>query len=508
MNIFVFNRGLRIFDNTTLIHQMRQMGSIIPIFIFTPEQIDKKQNKYFSNNSVQFMIESLQELANDIEKQNGKLYFFYGDVIDVLSSILKDDKISSIGLNFDYTPYARQRSDLIQKFCTKNKITFFEKEDYLLHPILTNQTKKKDSTPYLMFTPFKRFCMENLKVLSIDKFNKFVFSKTAIKSKYLISSKDIDKYYTTNPNINTHGGRKNGLQILKNIKSFSKYQKERDYFTYKTTFLSAHNHYMTISIREEYWAIVDNLGKKSGIISELYWREFYTNIVYCFPYVLQGQISSKSSKSSTLISSTQNISFKQKYDKIKLLPFNKQWFDAWCEGTTGFPIVDAGMRQLNTTGYMHNRNRMITMSFLIKFMHIDWRYGEQYFATKLVDYDAMMNNSGVQWCAGCGTDAQPYFRYFNPWIQQKKYDPNCEYIKKYVKELSNIDPKIIHKWDTQHYFTGQKTSSTKTLFTDLRHTSYSSDLQKAGQKIKCTYNAPILDHAKEIKITLKLFKKG
>lgn len=487
MNIFVFNRGLRIFDNTTLIHQMRQMGAITPIFIFTPEQIDKKQNKYFSNNSVQFMIESLQELAKDIEKQNGKLYFFYGDIIDVLSSILKDAKISSIGLNFDYTPYARQRSDLIQKFCTKNKITFFEKEDYLLHPILSNQTKKKDGKPYLMFTPFKRFCMENLKVSPIDKFNKFVFSKNTIKSKYLISSKDIGKYYIPNPNINTHGGRQNGLQILKNIKSFSKYAKERDYFTYKTTFLSAHNHYMTISIREEYWSIVDALGKKSGIISELYWREFYTNIVYCFPYVLQGQISSSTSSASASASaknvskqtSKHNISFKQKYDKIKLPSFNKKWFDAWCEGTTGFPIVDAGMRQLNTTGYMHNRNRMITMSFLIKFMHIDWRYGEQYFATKLVDYDAMMNNSGVQWCAGCGTDAQPYFRYFNPWIQQKKYDPNCEYIKKYVKELSNIDPKIIHKWDT--------------LF---------------GQKTKYTYNAPILDHAKEIKITLKLFKKG
>jgi deoxyribodipyrimidine photolyase len=207
----------------------------------------------------------------------------------------------------------------------------------------------------------------------------------------------------------------------------------------------------------------------------------------------------------TNILKSKQLNLKQKYDKLKLPPFNKKWFDAWCEGTTGFPIVDAGMRQLNTTGYMHNRNRMITMSFLIKFMHIDWRYGEQYFATKLVDYDAMMNNSGVQWCAGCGTDAQPYFRYFNPWIQQKKYDPNCEYIKKYVKELSNIDPKIIHKWDTLF---GQKTISTKTLFTDLRHTSYSSDLQKAGQKIKCTYNAPILDHAKEIKITLKLFKKG
>jgi deoxyribodipyrimidine photo-lyase len=239
--------------------------------------------------------------------------------------------------------------------------------------------------------------------------------------------------------------------------------------TYNTTFLSAHNHYMTLSIREEYWAIVSKLGKHSGIISELYWREFYTNIVYYFPHVLQGQISSNKTHLS-------NMEFKKKYSKIKLPPFNKKWFDTWCEGNTGFPIVDAGMRQLNTTGFMHNRSRMITMNFLIKFMHIDWRLGEQYFATKLVDYDAMMNNSGVQWCASTGTDAQPYFRFFNPWIQQKKFDPNCIYIKKYVKELKDIDPKTIHKWYTM-------------------------------KQTEIKYPLPILDHSKEIKITLHLYKK-
>ena len=470
MNIFIFNRGLRVSDNTTLIDQMKQMGHITPIFIFTPEQIDKKKNEYFSNNSVQFMIESLYDLANDLKNRGGKLYYFYGHIIDVLLSISKEHKILSIGMNFDYTPYARQRSSLIQQFCSKNKIKFFEKEDYLLHPILSGQTKKKDGSPYLMFTPFKLFCMANLKVASIDKFNKFVFKTANFKS----NINKLESFYIPNRNINVNGGRTNGLKILKNINTFSKYEKERDYFTYNTTFLSAHNHYMTISIREEYWAIIDSLGKKSGIISELYWREFYTNIVYFFPHVLQGQVK-KVPPASMAMTTLTNISFKQKFEKIKLPPFNKKWFDAWCEGKTGFPIVDAGMRQLNLTGFMHNRSRMITMSFLIKFMHIDWRYGEQYFATKLVDYDAMMNNSGVQWCAGCGTDAQPYFRYFNPWIQQKKYDSKCLYIKKYVKELQDVDPKIIHKWDKNH-----------------------------NKDIK--YPEPILDHAKEIKIALKRYK--
>jgi deoxyribodipyrimidine photo-lyase len=503
MNIFIFNRGLRVSDNTTLIDQMKQMGHITPIFIFTPEQIDKKKNEYFSNNSVQFMIESLYDLANDLKNRGGKLYYFYGHITDVLLSISKDHKILSIGMNFDYTPYARQRSSLIQQFCSKNKIKFFEKEDYLLHPILSGQTKKKDDSPYLMFTPFKLFCMANLKVAPIDKFNKFVFKTATFKS----NINKLESFYIPNRNINVNGGRTNGLKILKNINTFSKYEKERDYFTYNTTFLSAHNHYMTISIREEYWAIINSLGKKSGIISELYWREFYTNIVYFFPHVLQGQLKSLLKKvpptsmtsllkkvpptsmasllkkvppTSMAMTMTTNISFKQKFEKIKLPPFNKKWYDAWCEGKTGFPIVDAGMRQLNLTGFMHNRSRMITMSFLIKFMHIDWRYGEKYFATKLVDYDAMMNNSGVQWCAGCGTDAQPYFRYFNPWIQQKKYDPKCIYIKKYVKELQDIDPKIIHKWDI---ICNQKNKDTN---------------------IK--YPEPILDHAKEIKIALKRYK--
>jgi len=503
MNIFIFNRGLRLYDNTTLIHQTKQMGAITPIFIFTSEQIDKNKNKYYSNNSVQFMIESLKELATDISDRGGKLYFFKGDnSIDVIESIAKHNKIASIGMNFDYTPYARQRSELIQKFCTKNKITFFEKEDYLLHPILEGETKKANNTPYLVFTPFKRFCMSNLKVAPVDRFNQFKFAKIK-ENKHLISEREISRFYEDNKDINIHGGRKNGLHILKNLKNFSNYQKERDMLTYNTTFLSAHNHYMTISIREEYWAIIKILGKKSGIISELYWRDFYTNVVYYFPNVLRGQLHQKAKSSTDIVCAGKNneicnASFKKKFDKIKLPPFNKKWFVAWCEGITGFPIVDAAMRQLNTTGFMHNRCRMITMSFLIKFMHIDWRYGEQYFATKLIDYDAMMNNSGAQWCASSGTDAQPYFRFFNPWIQQKTYDPKCLYIKKYVAELRDVEPKLIHKWDTLF---NKKLTKNDALF-DKKLTKNDALFDK-----NINYPPPILDHSIERKITLKLYKK-
>ena len=449
MNIFIFNRGLRLVDNTTLIYQIKQMGAIVPIFIFTPEQIDKKKNKYFSDNSVQFMMESLHELSKDISSYGGKLYFFNGDNLDVLKSIYKDNKILSIGMNFDYTPYARLRSNNIKQFCKENKIQFYEKEDYLLHS--SDELLKKDGSPYLVFTPFKNFCIKSLKVKEVDKFKLFKFDKIKIIDKikkFALTEKSIDNFYKNNLNINVHGGRKNGLKILSEIKKFSTYQKDRDYLTYNTTFLSAHNHYMTISIREEYWAIIKALGVKSeGIISELYWREFYTIIIHHFPRVLDGQLSYLKSLHKR-VSPHKEVSLNKSYkpDKIKY-SFNKKWFDSWCEGTTGFPIIDAAMRQLNTTGFMHNRCRMVTMSFLVKLMHIDWRYGEQYFATKLVDYDAMMNNSGCQWCAGCGTDAMLYFRLFNPWTQQKKYDPKCVYIKKYISELIHTDPKIIHNWD-------------------------------------------------------------
>ena len=501
MNIFIFNRGLRLYDNTTLIHQTKEMGAISPIFIFTPEQISNGsngsngENKYFSNNSVQFMIESLQELTKEIQSRGGKLYFFKGDNIDVLKSILRHNKIASIGMNFDYTPYARKRSDAISKFCKDNKIVFFEKEDYLLHPILNNETMKKDGTPYLVFTPFKKYCIKELKIPPTDTFNKFIFAKNIKSNKYSISSSDLGQFYKNNPNINVNGGRQNGLKILKNLKNFSTYQKSRDMLTYNTTFLSAHNHYMTLSIREEYWAIVSKLGKHSGIISELYWREFYTNIVFRFPYVLQRQIKN-----------IPNMEFRKKYAKIKLPPFNKKWFDAWCEGTTGFPIVDAAMRQMNLTGFMHNRCRMITMSFLIKFMHIDWRKGEQYFATKLVDYDAMMNNSGVQWTASCGTDAMPYFRFFNPWTQQKTYDPKCLYIKKYIKELKDVDPAIIHKWDT--LFDNKKGLGQKEGLKGLeKKEGLKGDEKKEGLKgLAPNYPPPILDHSKERLIALKLYK--
>jgi len=478
MHIFIFNRGLRLTDNTTLIHQIKEIGSVVPIFIFTPEQIEPKKNSYFSNNSVQFMIESLRELADEIKKKGGKMYFFKGDNTQVLNCLHKINNIESIGMNYDYTPYARERSNNIKKFCIDNNIIFYEKEDYVIHDILEGMTKKKNNTPYLVFTPFKNYCIDNLKVREVDNFKLFKFTKikelenSKSKQCLYLDINQID-FYKDNININVHGGRINGLKILKNIGQFKNYSKDRDTLTYKTTFLGAHNHFCTVSVREVYWAMVDKMGKHSGLVSGMYWRDFYINITHEFPHVLKGQISGK------------NQSYKHKYDNINSKPksSNKKWFEKWCNGTTGFPVVDAAMRQLNTTGFMHNRARMFTCSLLYKDMHIHWRYGEKYFATKLVDYDPMSNNGGHQWVYGSGTDGQPWFRIFNPWSQQEKFDKECEYIKKWVPELETVPNKDIHKW-------------------------FKPEVHKKWLDQGIQYIEPILDHDIERKITLKEYKEG
>jgi len=469
MNIFIFNRGLRLTDNTTLIHQIKEKGSVVPIFIFTPEQIDPKQNDYFSNNSVQFMIESLHELSDEIKKKGGHMYFLKGDNVKVLKAIHQKEGIESIGTNFDITPYARKRSDDIQKFCKKEGIEFYELEDHSLHSIVEGESNKKDGSPYLVFTPFKNNCLSNLKVREPDGFKSFKFEKME-NNKYILNEKDIDDFYEDNPDINVHGGRKNGLKILKNLGNFKDYSKERDTLSYKTTFLGAHNHYCTVSIREVYWAMEKHLGKHSGLISEIYWREFYLMITHHFPHILKGQINGK------------NISYKKEYDNIKW-SVNKKWLDSWKNTRTGFPVVDASMRQLNISAFMHNRPRMINASFLTKDMHIDWREGEKYFATKLVDYDPISNNNGWLWAAGNGTDAQPWFRIFNPWTQQEKFDKDCEYIKHWLPELKDVPTKDIHNW-------------------------YKPEVHEKWLNQGVKYYKPILDHDEERKVTLKLYKEG
>lgn len=433
MNIFLFNKSLRCYDNTTLINQMTEMGSIVPIFVFT-EQVNKSKNKYFSNNSVEFMVESLIELSESIKKYGGKLYFFHNDnLINVLKDLHKISPINSLGTNFDYSPYAVHRQELLTDFCKKNNIIFYMKEDHVLYNILEGQTNKENGEPYSVYTPFRNYCLKNLHVPKPNTFKKFDFIKTTKieKSEYYISEKDIHQFYEYNPNANIRGGRSNGLKILKNMDEFKDYKKNRDIFTYKTTFLSAHNHFGTVSIREVYYAT-----KNKDIINELIWRDFYYNLFYNNPHVLGGMIGNT------------NKSFKPKFDHIKWHN-DKTLFNKWCNGTLGIPVCDAGMRQLNKTGFMHNRLRMVTACVLTKLLLLPWQWGEKYFATKLLDYDSIQNAGGWGWTAH-GVDPNQVFRIFSPKSQSMKFDPECEYIKYHIPELKDVDPKDIHDWENKY----------------------------------------------------------
>ena len=457
MNIFIHHRDIRYQDNTTLNAMSKDLDNIIPIFIFPPEQIDPKKNKYFSHNLVQFMCESLLELKKDYKKKNGTLNFYHGDNLEVLKEIHKKHKIQNIGFNVDYSPYAKKRDTAIINWAKKENIKVYTEEDILLKELLDGDTKSRNSgEPYKVFTPFMKYLRSTYEVKKVSKKSPKV-AKNKLKTKHSIDKKEITNFYETNDKINVKSGRKEAKKKLKAISNQKKYDKMRNFLTYQTTHLSSYINLGLLSIREVYHYCLEKLGKNNGIINELYWRDFYYNILHFFPHVVGN-------------------SFKDNYNKIKWRNDKKE-FKAWCEGKTGFPVVDACMRQLNTTGFMHNRGRMIVASFLTKDLLIDWRWGEKYFATQLQDYNISANNGGWQWAAGTGTDSQPYFRIFNPWSQSKSYDEDCEYIKKWVPELKDVPNKDIHDWEKKH---------------------------------KCheiDYPEPIVDHKKERENTLKVYKK-
>lgn len=419
MNLFIFRRDFRLIDNKGLEYAMNNFDNIIPIFIFTPEQITTK-NKFISNNSIQFMIESLKDLDSELHKNNSKIHIFKGNNITVLKKIHKQINIDNIIFNKDYTPYAIKRDNSIEKFCKQNNINCVIIEDYLLHPIGT--LLKDNNDPYTVYTPFKN---NGLK-LTVDKPLKNKIKNLISENK--LKTNDYIKYQT-NEHILVRGGRLNGLKQLKNIKNQKKYNTTRNDLTIQTSLLSAYIKYGCISIREVYWHILNLFGKSNQLISQLFWREFYFYIAYYFPQVLKGK------------------NYNTKYDAIKWNN-NNNLFKVWCDGLTGYPIIDAAMTELNTTGYMHNRGRLITSNFLNRILGQDWRKGERYFATQLTDYDPSVNNGNWQWIASTGVDPKPYFqRLFNPWLQSKKFDKNAEYIKKWLPQLSEIPAKELHEWE-------------------------------------------------------------
>ena len=422
--LFIFRRDLRIIDNNGLNFLSELCNNIYTIFIFTPEQVGSG-NKYKSDNAVQFMIESLENLSSEIRKQGGHLHTFYGKNNKVIADCIKAWDINIVAFNLDITPYARERDNDIVKMCQRMKIFVTYDHDYYLHPPASIKTGT--GAPYQKFTPYYQTASKiKVEKPASKKHIKFGNKDAHISNKITLSNA-MSKFTKINQDILVHGGRQEALKLLSRaVRTLNNYGTSHNDLNKHTTELSAYIKFGCISIRETYYA----LHSKTALIRQLYWRDFYANIMYEFPNVI-------------------GHSLKPKYDKIHW-HHNSNWFNAWKKGETGYPIVDAGMRQMNTTGYMHNRARLIVASFLVKTLLIDWREGEEYFAQTLTDYDVANNNGNWQWISGGGADSQPYFRVFNPWRQAEEYDPKCEYIKKWVPELKDVPTKDLLKWDTKY----------------------------------------------------------
>lgn len=419
--LFIFRRDLRGADNTALIKATNDCKEVMLIFIFTPTQITN--NRYKSDACVQFMCESLIQL-----KKYVPVKFFYGEPIDVLKELLEHFEYNAIYVNSDYTPYSRKRDNLIEKWCCSNKLGFHAFEDIMLHPIMVDNKLSllnKSDKPYTTFTFYKNLARQ-LDVPFPEKLSNTNFYEERIKGE--LGAEDMSGFFKLNKEIHVRGGRKNALKILKNITNFKEYEFTRDLPAISTTNLSAYNKFGCVSVREVYHAILSKY-EDHPLIDQLIWRDFYYYLLWHFPH-------------------SQNGSFHSKFDKMEW-DDDKRMFKKWKTGTTGFPLVDAGMRQMNTTGFMHNRVRMVCAQFLTKNLLINWKIGELYFASKLVDYDPAQNVGNWQWNASTGIDKFRFgIRMFNP-FQSDKYDTEAIYIKRWVPELKDVEPKHIHKWSKE-----------------------------------------------------------
>lgn len=427
--LFLFHRDFRIIDNNGLIEMSKKCDKLYTCFIFTNEQVVK--NSFKSTNSIQFMIESLMDLQTNIHKVGGKLICCHGSTITCLTNIIDVLDIEILGFNEDYTPYAKDRIEKIKKMCKKENVICETFHDYYINKPGTILTGS--NSVYKKFTPYYEKCIiEHISdVQSTLLPNKFAIKNLTKSQKNIENTitleKAMEKYVPSiNDNLVVNGGRSLGLkQLLKAVNELNDYKNDRDDMSKETSLLSAYIKFGCISIREILSKFFLKYGKFSEYIRQLIWRDFYMDLLNAYPESL-GHLHDKTMD--------------------KKWTYNDVWLEKWKKGQTGFPIVDAGMRQMNKTGYMHNRARMVVASFLTKILNIDWKEGEKYFAQTLVDYDVASNSGNWQAVVGGGLYLMPWFRVLSPWAQSEKHDIDSKYVKSWIPELKDVSPKHIHKW--------------------------------------------------------------
>jgi deoxyribodipyrimidine photo-lyase len=405
VNIFWFRRDLRLDDNVGFYNALKSKHPVLPIFIFDEDILEKLPK---NDARLTFIHETLQEMRVTLEKAHGSsIAMLHGKPVAVFEQLIEKYNIQTIFTNRDYEPYATERDAEIQKLLTPNNIEFLTFKDQVIFE--KNEVTKKDGLPYVVYTPYMKVWKEKFKTCNLDFYYTSSFLKNLIKTNTLpnLSLSDIGftksdqktVHYTVTPAL---------IQNYEDTRNFPSQD--------STSKLGPHLRFGTVSIRK---MVAKAISEKNEIFwQELIWREFFTQILWHFPH-------------------TSKNSFKAKYDRIEWRN-NEEDFKKWCNGETGYPLVDAGMRQLNQIGFMHNRIRMLVGSFLCKHLLIDWRWGEAYFAEKLHDYEMASNVGNWQWVAGSGVDAAPYFRIFNPTTQIKKFDKDLEYIKKWVPDFQEF----------------------------------------------------------------------
>lgn len=413
MNIFWFRRDLRVEDNIGLFHALNDDEEVLPIFIFDKKILSELPK---DDARVTFIHELLTNIQNKLHENRKSLATFYGEPKAVFEKLIQENKIKTVYTNHDYEPYARKRDKEVNQLFKDNEIVFKTSKDHVIFE--KNEIVKDDGTPYVVYTPFSKKWKEAFSKIKLVNYNsEDKLDKISLHSYSFLSLKEI-------------GFEVSSIKVPSfdiSDKTISKYEETRNFPAINgTSMLGTHLRFGTVSIRK----IVNHAAsfKNETFLKELIWREFFMQILWHFPHTI-------------------NSSFRPKYDAIKWKN-NEDLFEKWCQGKTGYPIVDAGMRELNTTGHMHNRVRMIVASFLCKHLLIDWKWGETYFAQKLLDYEQASNVGNWQWAAGSGVDAAPYFRIFNPTEQVKKFDKDLKYIKKWVPELETLaypKPIVNHK---------------------------------------------------------------
>lgn len=411
--VFWFRRDLRVDDNHGFYQALISGRPVLPVFIFDTEILNNLEQ---TDSRVTFILHEVQKLQDLFEERGSTFWIYHGKPLDAFKRLVTEYHVAELYTNQDYEPSARERDKSVYEFLAANDIRFRVFKDHVIFH--KNEIVKADGAPYTVFTPYSKKWLSKLTELDYQAYP----SEKHLEN--LLKTNPLRKYH--HPDLGFKHGPYEVPPLNLDASLMESYAEKRDFPAMAgTSRLGVHLRFGTVSIRK-----VTALAVKHSktFLNELIWRNFYMDILWHFPYVAQS-------------------SFKPAYDFINWQNSEKD-FARWCDGTTGYPLVDAGMRELTATGYMHNRVRMVTASFLCKHLLIDWHWGEAWFAEKLLDFELASNNGGWQWAAGSGCDAAPYFRVFNPELQQQKFDPDFEYIKKWVPEYgtdSYPSPIVDHK---------------------------------------------------------------